>query len=141
MNKHTTDKGNQKTTSVTGTNVLGESLEPCSYNPLTGYFRDGCCNTDDHDVGRHLVCGIVTQEFLEFSRTLGNDLISARPEYGFDGLKAGDRWCLCVNRWFEAYQAGCAPKVVLEATNQEVLTHISSDILTALAEQGSLKTI
>jgi hypothetical protein len=98
-------------------NLLGQPLQPCSMDPLTGWFRDGCCTADPADRGRHLVCALVTEEFLDFSKTVNNDLSRARPEYGFAGLKPGDRWCLCANRWEEARQAGCAPPVVLEATN------------------------
>ncbi|MFM9901481.1 MAG: DUF2237 family protein [Polaromonas sp.] len=102
-------------------NVLGAALVPCSYDPLTGYFRDGCCNTDESDRGSHLVCARVTQAFLAFSLKRGNDLITPRPEYRFQGLKPGDRWCLCVNRWREALEAGVAPPVVLESTHANAL--------------------
>jgi uncharacterized protein len=98
-------------------NLLGQPLQPCSLAPLTGWFRDGCCATDPNDRGRHLVCAVVTQEFLDFSTAVGNDLSTPRPDYGFAGLKPGDRWCLCADRWEEARQAGCAPPVVAEATN------------------------
>lgn len=102
-------------------NVFGEELIVCSENPMTGYFRDGCCRTNEHDIGTHTVCAIVTEEFLKFSLSLGNDLITPRPEYRFPGLKAGDRWCLCVSRWIEAYQAGVAPFLILEATHEKTL--------------------
>ena len=102
-------------------NVLGEALVPCSYDPLTGYYRDGCCNTDDHDQGSHVVCAKVTQEFLDFSLARGNDLITPRREHRFAGLKAGDRWCLCAMRWKEAFDAGLPPPVVLESTHQRAL--------------------
>ena len=102
-------------------NVFGEELIVCSENPLTGYFRDGCCRTNEHDIGTHTVCAIVTEEFLKFSLSLGNDLITPRPEYRFPGLKAGDRWCLCVSRWIEAYHAGVAPFLILEATHEKTL--------------------
>ncbi|MCW1967599.1 MAG: DUF2237 domain-containing protein [Anaerolineae bacterium] len=98
-------------------NVLGGPLQPCSFNPLTGFYRDGCCNTGGDDLGLHTVCVIVTREFLEFSRKRGNDLSTPVPEYGFAGLKSGDQWCLCVKRWQEAFEAGFAPQVVLESTN------------------------
>ncbi|MFT3720951.1 DUF2237 family protein [Pseudorhodoferax sp.] len=98
-------------------NVLGSELVPCSYDPLTGYFRDGCCNTDATDLGAHVVCARMTAEFLEFSRRRGNDLSTPRPELRFPGLKPGDRWCLCAARWKEAHEAGCAPWVVLESTH------------------------
>jgi len=101
-------------------NVLGTDLQTCSTRPLTGFFRDGCCNTGPEDVGLHLVCVEVTDEFLAFSQAVGNDLSTPAPHYGFEGLKHGDRWCLCVERWKQALDHGCAPRVVLEAT------HISS---------------
>ena len=91
------------------TNVLGTSLVPCSYDPLTGYFRDGCCKTDETDTGSHLICARVTPEFLAFSTERGNDLVTPRPEHRFKGLKPGDRWCLCATRWAEALAAGVAP--------------------------------
>lgn len=106
-------------------NVLGTSLLPCSYDPLTGYFRDGCCNTDDSDRGSHLVCARVTQDFLAFSLEQGNDLVTPRPEHRFEGLKPGDRWCLCVNRWREALEAGVAPTVVLESTHVNALQFVT----------------
>ena len=106
-------------------NVLGEALAPCSYDPLTGYYRDGCCNTDDHDQGSHVVCAKVTQEFLDFSLARGNDLVTPRPDYRFAGLKAGDRWCLCAMRWKEALDAGIAPPVVLECTHERVLRFVT----------------
>ncbi len=106
-------------------NVLGEALVPCSYDPLTGYYRDGCCNTDDHDQGSHVICAKVTQEFLDFSVTRGNDLVTPRPDYRFAGLKAGDRWCLCAMRWKEALDAGVAPPVVLECTHKRALRFVT----------------
>ena len=106
-------------------NVLGTALVPCSYDPLTGYFRDGCCNTDESDRGSHLVCVRVTQAFLEFSLQRGNDLITPRPQYRFQGLQPGDRWCLCVNRWSEAMQAGVAPSVLLESTHAKALQFVT----------------
>ncbi len=110
-------------------NVLGTPLVPCSYDPLTGYFRDGCCNTDETDGGSHLVCARVTQEFLVFSLQRGNDLMTPRPEYRFAGLKPGDRWCLCATRWKEALEAGLAPPVVLESTHAKALEFVSLDTL------------
>jgi len=98
-------------------NVLGEPLAPCSDNPLTGYFRDGCCNTEASDIGSHTVCTRVTADFLEFSLKMGNDLSTPRAEFGFPGLRPGDQWCLCAARWQEALKAGAAPKVVLQATH------------------------
>lgn len=102
-------------------NVLGEPLVPCSEEPLTGFFRDGCCNTAPEDIGLHVVCIRATTEFLEFSRSRGNDLSTPRPELGFAGVKPGDQWCLCAARWKEALQAGAAPRVVLQATHAAVL--------------------
>ena len=110
-------------------NVLGAPLVPCSYDPLTGFNRDGCCNTDEHDRGRHVICAKVTQEFLEFSFKKGNDLITPRPDYRFAGLKAGDRWCLCALRWKEAFDAGVAPLVVLESTHMKALDYVTLDQL------------
>ena len=106
-------------------NVLGENLEECSNNPLTGWYRDGCCNTGPMDRGKHTVCCLLTDAFLEFSKSVGNDLSTPRPEFGFDGLKAGDRWCLCANRWLEAAEAGCAPPVILESTHEKALEIIT----------------
>jgi uncharacterized protein (DUF2237 family) len=102
-------------------NVLGTELVECSLEPLTGFFRDGCCNTDQNDRGLHVVCARVTREFLDFSTRRGNDLVTARPEFGFPGLKPGDRWCLCAMRWLEAFEAGAAPPVVLESTHERAL--------------------
>jgi hypothetical protein len=99
-------------------NVLGEPLEPCSLDPMTGFFRNGCCSTGPTDRGLHVVCAEVTAEFLRFSRERGNDLSSPRPEFGFPGLRPGDRWCLCAARWVEAYEAGVAPRVVLRSTHE-----------------------
>lgn len=104
-------------------NVLGGPLAPCSLAPITGFFRDGCCNTSDEDAGSHTVCAIVTAEFLAFSQAAGNDLSTPRPEYGFPGLRPGDRWCLCAPRWQEALGAGAAPAVVLEATHRAALDY------------------
>lgn len=106
-------------------NVLGTQLVPCSYDPLTGYFRDGCCNTDENDQGSHVICAKITQEFLDFSLLQGNDLISPRPEYRFNGLKADDRWCVCALRWKQAYEFGVAPKVVLESTHVRALDYVT----------------
>lgn len=114
---------------VSALNVLGEPLAPCSYDPLTGYFRDGCCNTREDDTGSHVICARVTAEFLDFSLSRGNDLITPRPEYRFAGLKPGDRWCLCAARWREALEAGCAPKVALRATHQRALEYVSLEDL------------
>src|SRR5210317_1334506 len=102
-------------------NVLGEVLASCSENPLTGYFRDGCCNTEPADLGSHTICCRVTAEFLEYSLSQGNDLTTPRAEFGFPGLRPGDQWCLCAARWQEALQAGAAPRVVLQATHAAAL--------------------
>ncbi len=110
-------------------NVLGTPLVPCSYDPLTGYYRDGCCHTDETDRGSHVICAKLTQAFLEFSLQRGNDLITARPEYRFAGLKAGDKWCLCALRWREAFQAGMAPGVILECTHSKALEYVTLDQL------------
>jgi len=110
-------------------NVLGEPLAPCGLDPLTGFYRDGCCNTDYDDVGIHVVCAKVTREFLEFSRRNGNDLTTPAPSVGFPGLKPGDRWCLCAARWKEALDAGVAPPVVLASTHEEALAVIPLAVL------------
>ena len=102
-------------------NVFGELIETCSDNPTTGFFRDGCCNTSDQDIGSHTVCVEVTREFLEFSRFRGNDLSTPMPQFEFPGLRPGDRWCLCAARWLEAHQAGMAPRVVLKGTHRRAL--------------------
>jgi uncharacterized protein len=102
-------------------NVLGGELVPCSLQPRTGFFRNGCCETGPEDVGLHTVCAVMTAEFLAFSKAAGNDLSTPMPQYCFPGLKPGDRWCLCAPRWKEALDAGCAPQVVLEATHEETL--------------------
>ena len=110
-------------------NVLGEALVPCSYDPLTGYYRDGCCNTDVNDHGTHVVCARMTQEFLEFSSSHGNDLMTPRPEMRFSGLKSGDRWCLCVLRWKQAMLQGVAPPVILSSTHQKALEQVTLEQL------------
>lgn len=110
-------------------NVLGETLEPCSMAPLTGFFRNGCCDTSDADRGSHTVCVVMTAEFLAYSRAQGNDLSTPRPEFGFAGLKPGDRWCLCAARFLEAYQAGKAPRVRLTATHRRALEVVPLDYL------------
>jgi uncharacterized protein (DUF2237 family) len=104
-------------------NVLGERLEICSIQPMTGFYRDGCCNTGEEDVGSHTVCAVMTAEFLAFSKSAGNDLSTPMPQFGFRGLKPGDRWCLCAPRWQEAFAAGHAPRVVLRATHEGALDH------------------
>jgi hypothetical protein len=116
-------------TLTTEKNVLGGTLLACSYSPLTGYFRDGCCATHGEKGVAHLVCVKVTDEFLQFSRERGNDLTTPRPDLRFKGLKAGDRWCLHILRWVEAYEAGMAPRVVLEATHESALKFVSIEAL------------
>ena len=106
-------------------NVLGDRLDVCSTEPKTGFFRDGCCNTNGEDVGSHTVCAVMTAAFLEFSQSCGNDLSTPMPQFGFPGLRPGDRWCLCAPRWREALEAGCAPRVVLRATHEGALEHCS----------------
>lgn len=105
-------------------NVFGERLASCSVDPVTGFYRDGCCSTGVEDRGRHVVCAEMTAAFLEFSKRTGNDLSTPRPEVGFPGLKPGDRWCLCADRWQQALEAGAAPRVVLGATHRLALEHI-----------------
>lgn len=112
-------------------NVFGEPLQVCCTSPMTGYYRDGFCRTDELDQGRHTVCAIMTEEFLSFSKSKGNDLSTPIPEYQFPGLKAGDQWCLCALRWKEAFDAEMAPLVVLEATNEKTLDYIQlNDLIT-----------
>ena len=111
------------------TNVLGGELQTCSTDPLTGFYRDGCCNTGAQDVGLHLVCIEATDEFLAFSKSRGNDLSTPIPAYHFPGIKGGDRWCLCVQRWQEAHAAGYAPQVVLEATHISALEFVDLELL------------
>ena len=110
-------------------NVLGEPLKVCGRDPLTGFFRNGCCDTNEEDFGMHTVCARMTSTFLEFSKSQGNDLSTPRPEFGFDGLQPGDRWCLCAARWQEAYEAGVAPEVFLESTHQATLKIVELDNL------------
>ena len=110
-------------------NVLGGPLLTCSDRPLTGFFRDGCCNTSEEDLGSHTVCVVLTAEFLEFSKARGNDLSTPRPEFDFPGLKAGQRWGLCAARWVEALQAGVAPRVILEATHAKTLEFVELETL------------
>ena len=114
-------------------NIFGDALIVCSDKPLTGYFRNGCCDTDDTDLGMHTVCIIATKEFLKFSQETGNDLTTPRPEFGFDGIKPGDRWCLCALRWRDAFQNNSAPMVVLEATNEKTLELIPMEDLISYA--------
>ena len=118
-------------------NVLGSPLQTCSLDPVTGWFRDGCCETQASDQGRHLVCAIMTEAFLAFSKSRGNDLSTPRPEYNFPGLKPGDRWCLCLERWKEAHAAGKAPQVVLDATHQMALERVPLDIFQKFAHEDN----
>ncbi|MBB3892559.1 hypothetical protein GGQ61_003295 [Phenylobacterium haematophilum] len=110
-------------------NVLGGELLACSLDPVTGFFRNGCCETGPHDLGLHTVCAVMTAEFLAYSKMVGNDLSTPMPEYGFAGLKPGDRWCLCAPRWKEALDAGAAPQVVLQATHEETLAIVPLGVL------------
>lgn len=110
-------------------NVFGEQLLSCSEDPLTGFFRDGCCNTSAQDGGSHTVCVAISQAFLEFSRDRGNDLMSPVPQFGFPGLSDGDRWCLCATRWLEAHEAGVAPRVYLQRTHQRALKTVPIAVL------------
>ena len=117
-------------------NVLGLELQPCSIDPVTGFFRNGCCETGPHDMGMHTVCAVMTAEFLAFSKSVGNDLSTPRPEFGFEGLRPGDRWCLCAPRWKEALDADAAPRVVLEATHEETLAIVPLGVLRDYAFEG-----
>ncbi|MBK8162110.1 MAG: DUF2237 domain-containing protein [Gammaproteobacteria bacterium] len=110
-------------------NVFGEPLESCSENPMTGFFRDGCCNTSVQDTGSHTVCILTTKEFLEYSRFRGNDLSTPMPQHGFPGLQPGDQWCLCAARWLEAYHQGMAPKVYLKRTHRRALDIVPLELL------------
>jgi uncharacterized protein (DUF2237 family) len=113
----------------TAKNVLGQTLVPCGTDPMTGFYRDGCCHTGASDVGLHVVCAVMSDEFLSFSRSRGNDLSTPNPAFQFPGLRDGDRWCLCAARWKEAYDAGFAPSVVLEATHMSALEFASLEEL------------
>lgn len=110
-------------------NVFGEPISSCSEAPLTGFYRNGCCDTGPDDLGSHTICAVMTDQFLAFSKQAGNDLSTPIPEYGFPGLQAGDRWCLCAARWKQALDAGAAPRVVLSATNEAALEIVSLDDL------------
>jgi hypothetical protein len=112
-------------------NVLGLEIQDCGNDPITGFYRDGCCNTGPGDPGTHTVCAVMTNEFLEYSQSKGNDLITPRPEFNFAGLRAGDSWCVCALRWEEAYQAGCAPRVKLTSTNIKTLEMVDLNHLKA----------
>ncbi|MGA2944048.1 MAG: DUF2237 domain-containing protein [Xanthobacteraceae bacterium] len=119
------DSGNGGRRPDAARNVLGEPLDICSIKPMTGFYRDGCCNTGREDIGSHTVCVVMTSEFLDFSKSRGNDLSTPVPEHGFAGLKPGDRWCLCAPRWQEAFEANRPPRVVLRATHEGALVHCS----------------
>ncbi|MGL4279172.1 MAG: DUF2237 family protein [Albidovulum sp.] len=119
-------------------NVLGEALEPCSTAPLTGFFRDGHCNSCAEDTGSHTVCAVMTAEFLAYSKYVGNDLSTPRPEFRFPGLKAGDRWCLCAARFMQAHEEGCAPKVRLAATHRSATEIVPLDVLRLHAADAPL---
>ncbi len=128
-----TDDNQSHAAQLKARNVLGGSLQSCCFSPMTGYFRDGFCHTIDEDHGSHTVCVVMTAEFLAFSKAQGNDLSTPQPDYGFPGLKSGDRWCLCVSRWEEAFVVGKAPKVFLAATHERALEVVTLDELRAFA--------
>ncbi len=119
----------------TARNVLGGELKPCSVDPVTGFYRNGCCETGPHDLGLHTVCAVMTEAFLAYSKAAGNDLSTPMPEYEFPGLKPGDRWCLCAPRWKEALDAGMAPMLVLESTHEETLAIVPLGVLKDYAVQ------
>ena len=121
-------------------NVLGGPLQACSFDPLTGYLRSGCCDYDPTDRASHTVCARMTEAFLEFSRSVGNDLSTPRPEYRFAGLQPGDRWCVCASRWLQAFEAGVAPPVVLEATHAQALEVVPMEALTRNAWHASRRS-
>lgn len=123
------------TTSSDASNVLGTELATCSTDPTTGFYRDGCCNTGPRDRGNHTVCAVMTEEFLAFTKKQGNDLSTPRPEFDFPGLEPGDSWCLCAARWQEAYEAGVAPPVNLEATHENALRSVDLADLKACAAE------
>ena len=118
-------------------NVLGTELETCCLDPITGFRRDGLCSTGPEDIGSHTVCARVTEAFLEVSQSVGNDLSTPRPEYGFPGLKPGDKWCLCASRWLQAHQAGCAPAVYMRATHERALRVVDLETLKEYARDLS----
>ncbi len=121
-------------------NVLGGELKPCNLDPVTGFYRNGCCETGPHDLGLHTVCAVMTEAFLDYSKASGNDLSTPRPEYDFPGLKPGDRWCLCAPRWKEALDAGMAPQVVLECTHEETLAIVTLGVLKDYAVPSGSKS-
>tara|TARA_B100000989_G_scaffold83704_1_gene59992 strand:- start:307 stop:684 length:378 start_codon:yes stop_codon:yes gene_type:complete len=120
-------------------NILGTDLKCCGTKPLTGYFRDGFCRTTETDRGRHVIACIVNEKFLHFTRQMGNDLSSSNPMYSFPGLKPGDKWCVCALRWKEAFDAGCAPKVILEATHEKSLEYVALDDLISMSSDPKYK--
>ena len=120
-------------------NILGTDLKCCGTKPMTGYFRDGFCRTTETDRGRHVVACIVNEKFLHFTRQMGNDLSSPNPMYSFPGLKPGDKWCVCALRWKEAFDAGCAPEVILEATHEKSLDYVNLDDLISMSSDTKYK--
>lgn len=128
-----TGGGEQRPSRPESRNVRGGALAPCSFAPRTGFYRNGCCDTGPEDRGSHTVCAVVSAEFLAFSKHVGNDLSTPRPEHGFPGLKPGDRWCLCAARWQQAFEAGVAPPVVLDATERAALQYCRLEVLEAHA--------
>ena len=120
-------------------NILGTDLKCCGTKPMTGYFRDGFCRTTETDSGRHVVACIVNEKFLHFTRQMGNDLSSPNPMYSFPGLKPGDKWCVCALRWKEAFDAGCAPEVILEATHEKSLEYVNLDDLISMSSDTKYK--
>lgn len=124
-----------QTVSASARNVLGGALKACCFQPKTGFYRDGFCHTGPQDMGTHTVCAVVTDAFLEYTKTQGNDLSTPIPEFDFPGLTPGDRWCLCASRWYEAYRAGCAPKVDLAATHEKTLEFVPLETLKAFAAE------
>ena len=120
-------------------NILGTDLKCCGTKPMTGYFRDGFCRTIETDRGRHVVACIVNEKFLQFTRQMGNDLSSPNPMYNFPGLKPGDKWCVCALRWKEAFDAGCAPEVILEATHEKSLDYVNLDDLISMSSDTNYK--
>ncbi len=114
-------------------NIFGDEIDACCHDPVTGFFRDGFCNTDEHDFGSHVVCVEITEDFLKFSKEMGNDLSTPRPEFDFPGLNDGDRWCLCALRWKESYDAGVAPRVFLESCHLQALSFVTKEQLEEFA--------
>jgi|TARA_B100001093_G_C26593412_1_gene912592 uncharacterized protein (DUF2237 family) len=123
---------------ISGKNIFGEKLKPCCMNPKTGFLRDGYCNTNEMDQGSHVVCAIVTEKFLDYTKSQGNDLSTPVPEYEFPGLKEGDGWCLCANRWLEAYRDGFAPPIKGHSTHEKALLYIPKNILEEFSVDGSI---